>query len=67
MSFLMPEYTSPQTGKIHIDLRGRDFPSLGVLARNQLNYHPHVPLLFQNPQAMTVTRSSAPLLIGYQI
>lgn len=53
----MAEYTSPQTGTIHLDFQGRDFESLSTLAKDRLKYQPRVPLILQNPTSVSVTIS----------
>ena len=50
----MAEYTSPQTGTIHLDFQGRDFDSLSTLAKDRLKYQPRAPLILQNPSSVSV-------------
>lgn len=50
----MAEYTSPQTGTIHLEFQGRDFESLSALAKDRLKYQPRVPLVLQNPSSVSV-------------
>ena len=50
----MAEYTSPQTGTIHLDFQGRDFESLSTLAKDRLTYQPRVPPILQNPSSVSV-------------
>ena len=50
----MADYISPQTGTIHIDLHGRDFNSLSILAKDRLLYKPRYPPFLQSPDKCVV-------------
>lgn len=52
--YYMADYISPQTGTIHIDLHGRDYNSLSLLARDRLEYKPRYPGYLGSPEKCIV-------------
>lgn len=54
----MADYISPQTGTIHIDIHGRDYKSLSILAQDRLKYKPRYPYILGSPEKCTVSFTS---------
>lgn len=50
----MADYISPQTGTIHIDIHGRDYNSLSLLAKDRLQYKPRYPGYLEDPKRCVV-------------